>query len=36
MLKKNFKSCFKFVFLTKKFKEINQHDILDTFFKSNE
>ncbi len=30
---KIFKSCFKFVFLTKNFKERNQLDILKTFSK---
>jgi hypothetical protein len=34
--KKNFKSYFKIVFLTKKFKERNQHYIPKTFSKCND
>ncbi len=33
---KNLKSCFKFVFLTKNFKEKYQHYVLETFFKCND
>jgi hypothetical protein len=34
--KKILKSCFKFVFLTKKFKGNNQHYVLKTFSKCND
>ncbi len=34
--KKNFKPCFKFMFLTKKFKENNQHYVPKTFSKCND